>query len=70
MRQQQATARQQHRHGRETVTDAAARHASDATTHQNMGCNHNDNESTTQCTANASSQQYLWLNQNANETMA
>jgi Tfp pilus assembly protein PilW len=51
------------------VADAAAWHASDATTHQNIHCNQNDNEATAQCTANASSWQYLWLIQDANESM-
>ena len=47
-----------------------ARHASDATAHQNKRRNQNDNEAIARCAANASSQQNSPLNQNANETMA
>ena len=53
LRWQQATARQQHWCGRKNVADAAAQRTSDATAHQIMHQNQNDNEAIAWHAANA-----------------
>ena len=52
------------------MIDAAAWHASDATTQQNMRCNQNDNETMAQHASDATADHNMHHNQNDNEITA